>query len=218
MKGEQGAIAMKTRRALFYCLAVLMGGCIPVFSLQPLFTSDELVFDERLLGTWVEDVNEPKDVWQFTRFDADSGDLFGQKLEDPNAYRLQITSNGHRGDLVAVLGNLGDELFLNVFAVKLPGGQTDIEDVNLPYNAMLFVRTHTFFKVEPLDDELKLHFTDDVRFAELLKADPNAVRYEVIDGTPILTATTQELQAFATKYADDERLFATEVLLVRKPK
>ena len=43
---------MRTKKILFYCLAALMGGCVPIMSLRPLFTSEDLVFDEKLLGTY----------------------------------------------------------------------------------------------------------------------------------------------------------------------
>jgi len=44
---------MHAKGVLFYCLAVLLGGCSPVVSRHPLFTQDNVVFEERLLGTWV---------------------------------------------------------------------------------------------------------------------------------------------------------------------
>ena len=46
---------MNTRKLLFYLLAVLLGSCVPVMSLHPLFTKEHLVFEEKLLGTWADD-------------------------------------------------------------------------------------------------------------------------------------------------------------------
>jgi len=59
---------MHAKTNLFYCLVVLLGGCVPVVSLHPLFTEDNLVFEEKLLGTWVNDT-----TWEFARFDAAGG-------------------------------------------------------------------------------------------------------------------------------------------------
>ena len=42
---------MNTRKALFCILALLLGGCLPVMSLHPLYTDDDLVFEEKLLGS-----------------------------------------------------------------------------------------------------------------------------------------------------------------------
>jgi hypothetical protein len=38
----------------------------------------------------------------------------------------------------------------------------------------------------------------------------------VVDDRPVLTASTKELQAFAVKFAADERLFPNELTLQRK--
>ena len=43
---------MKTKKFLFYLLAVFLGGC--VLSLHPLYTEKDLIFEEKLLGTWAK--------------------------------------------------------------------------------------------------------------------------------------------------------------------
>ena len=210
---------MRMKKILFYALAVLMGGCVPIMSLRPLLTSEDLVFDEKLLGTWVQDVNDPSDAWRFTRLDEASIGRLADRIEGEidKAYRLDITDDGaHKGSLVACLVKLGDRHFLDIFADKLPSGQTDVEEAKLPFNAFFLLPTHTFIKVETIADELKLRLTDDEKFQELIEAHPDAVKHEMIDDVPVLTASTRELQAFVAKYADDERLFANEILLRRK--
>lgn len=210
---------MKVKKALFYCLAALLGGCVPIVSLHPLFTSEDLVFDEKLIGTWVEDANDPNDAWRFTRLDEASAGWATDRIADEidKVYRLDITDDGaHRGSLVACLVKLGDQRFLDVFADKLPSGQDDIEKTKLPFNAFFLLPTHTFIKVEVIADKLTLRLTDDEGFKALLEAHPNAVKSEMCDDTPVLTASTKALQAFVTKYANDERLFANEIVLLRK--
>jgi hypothetical protein len=54
---------MKVKKLLFYLLAVFMGGC--VLSLHPLYTENDLIFEEKLLGTWAEEGS--KVTWQFKR-------------------------------------------------------------------------------------------------------------------------------------------------------
>ncbi len=48
---------MNAKKFFFYLLAVLLGSCVPVMSLHPLFNEKDVVFDEKLLGTWVEEPN-----------------------------------------------------------------------------------------------------------------------------------------------------------------
>jgi hypothetical protein len=215
---------MKTKRALFYCLVALLAGCGPVFSLHPLFTKENLVFDEKLLGTWVDDPNESDNTWQFARLDeAAAGNLADEFREDfGKFYRLNVTSKRnnevHRGSLVACLVKLEDRMFLDVFPDQFPSGEQDVEKLPLLYNAFFFVPVHTFLTMEFAGDQLKLRLTDDEKFAKLLEAEPGAVKHETLDDRPILTASTKELQAFVLQHVGDERLFADEVILTRKSK
>ena len=59
---------MKVKKLLFYLLAGLFGGCLPVMSLHPLFTEETIVFEEKLLGIWVDDPNDPETTWEFKQF------------------------------------------------------------------------------------------------------------------------------------------------------
>jgi len=212
---------MKTKRFLFYCLAGLMVGCVPVVSLHPLFTKENIVFEEKLLGTWLEDANDPNSFWEFTRFNVAAAGELPEALKEnaEKLYRLAVSDGeGHKGSFAACLVRLEDRLFLDIFADLFPSGEHDIEQMKLLYNAFLFVPAHTFVRVEFVGDRLKLRLTDDEDFKKLLEAEPNAVRFTEVDDRPVLTASTEELHAFVVKYADDERLFSNERTLMRKGK
>jgi hypothetical protein len=195
---------MKTKKLLFYLLAGLLGGCIPVMSLQPLFTEKDLAFDEKLLGTWV-DANET--MWQFS--DANKPE---------KAYKLIFTDNeGKKGSFIAHLVKLENRLFLDVYPSKLPcGNEDDPNKVEWPYNTLFCIPAHTFIKINSIEPQLKMLRTDDEKMREFLKADPNSVEYTSIEDTPVLTAPTEKLQAFVLKYADDSRVFSEEIVLTRK--
>lgn len=55
---------MRTKKLLFHLLAALLAGCVPVMSLHPLYTDEDVIFEEKLLGTWLDDSN---DTWTFER-------------------------------------------------------------------------------------------------------------------------------------------------------
>ncbi len=211
---------MKTKTFLFYGLAALLAGCGPIFSLQPLFTKENLVFEEKLLGTWVEDFNDPEMTWKFTRFGESTASDFlepWQPDELGKFYRLEVVDKeGHKGSLVACLVKLGDRMFLDIFPDKLPCGEEEIEKAKLVYNGFFFLPVHTFVRVDSIGDRLTMQLTDDDKFKELLQAQPAIVKHEMVDDRPILTASTEELQAFVTKYAGDERVFSNEIVLSRK--
>lgn len=210
---------MKAKKILFYGLVVLLGGCVPVLSLQPLFTRQTLAFDEQLLGTWVDDANAPDTSWQFARLEPAAAEKLPDELEglSEKVYRLSLRDKENRqGTFLAALVKLDGKLFLDVFADKFPSGQEDIEEMALFYNAFFFVRTHTFIKIDAIGPQLKLRLTNDDELQKLIEAEPNAVPFVSADDRIILTAATPVLQAFVTKYADDARVFADEVILERR--
>jgi hypothetical protein len=210
---------MKTKKILFYALAALMGGCIPVLSLQPLYTEDTLVFNEQLIGTWVDDPNDPEVTWHFTRMPYAEAEQLPDLLEQAyeKVYRLKIRDEEMReGRFVAALVSLDGKLFLDVLPDRFPCAEEDIEEMKMFYNAFLFVPGHSFLKVEFAGDQLKLWLTNDDDFQKLIDDKPKAIASAAVEDRIILTAPTRKLQAFVAKYADDERLFADDVTLQRK--
>jgi hypothetical protein len=207
---------MKVRTVVPYCLAVLLAGCVPIVSLHPLFTTETITFEEKLLGTWVEEADKPQVTWEFARLEDGAAERLPEDLKDQAAkcYRVNVADDkGGKGSLVACLVKLQDKLFLDVLPDKFPSGEQNAETMKFTYNAFFFLRVHTFVRVDVLGDQLKLRLTDDEQFKKLLEAEPKAVGYTEADDHVILTASTTELQTFVTKYAGNEKLFPNEVTL-----
>ena len=213
---------MKAKRVMFYCLAGLMVGCVPVVSLHPLFTKQDIVFDGGLLGTWTGDVNNVGAVWEFARFDERLAEGLPKpfRSEFKSFYRLAVSDrDGYKGSLAACLVKLNNRLFLDIFPDKFPSGESDVKQTKLLYNAYFYLPSHTFIRVDSIGgDSLEFHLTDDDEFDKLLDAEPKAIEYTETEERPILTASTNELQAFVTRYADNPHLFPTELTLTRKTK
>ncbi len=212
---------MGTRKLMPYCLSVLLAGCVPVVSLHPLFTRDTIVYEEKLLGTWVEDSNKPQIVWEFAPLEENTAERLPAEMREAiqKCYRVNVVDDkGRKGSFAACLVKLQDKLFLDVLPDKFPSAEQDAEQMKLAYNAFFFVPVHTFARVSSIGDQLKVRLTDDEEFKKLLKAQSKAVRYDMIDDRPVLTASTADLQMFFAKYADDERLFPSDLTLTRKSK
>ncbi|MEN6333091.1 MAG: hypothetical protein ABFE01_02460 [Phycisphaerales bacterium] len=212
---------MNMKRPAFFLGAILLAGCAPIVSLHPLFTKENIVFEEKLVGTWVKDVNNPEVIWKFSRLDESAAKGLLEPWKDviTKFYGLDITDqDGRKGSFAACLVKLGDRMFLDVFADRFPSGEQDVEKAPLAYNAFFFVPVHTFIRVDSIGDQLAIHVTDDDRFKELIQAVPTPVKHEIVDDRPVLTASTNELQEFVTKFATDERLFPNDLTLVRKTK
>ncbi len=176
---------MKTtlKKIAFYILAVLLGGCVP--SLHPLFTDEEIIFDANLVGVWSEP--NSKDSWEF------------KPVVNSKKYEFIYTDDkGKSGKFDACLGKLGSNMFLDIY----PGDPNIMG--NDFYKAHL-IGVHSFMKVEPTKDTLKLRIMNPDNVEKLLKSDPNIIKHEQTDRL-VLTASTKELQAFILTYGSDEKL------------
>lgn len=197
---------MNHKKLLCYLAAVLLGGCVPVMSLHPLFTEEDALFDKKLLGTWVDDPNSPDTTWEFRDIN-----------EPKNAYKLIFTDEeGKKGSFVARLVRLQDKLFLDVYPSELPWDVNDPDKMDWPYNAFFLIPAHTFLKIDSVEPQLKMRLTLESEMKDLLKEEPNAVKHTFVGDRLVLTATTKELRAFILKYADDKRLFTGDLALTRR--
>lgn len=200
---------MRVKKFLFYLLAILLGGCIPVMSLHQLFTEQDLVFEEKLLGTWADDPNKPETTWEFKHL----------KTEDANdkAYQLLFTDKEDRkGSFVAHLVKLDDKLFLDAYPSEVPWEPKDPNRVEWLYNTLFLIPAHTFLKIDSIEPQLKMCWTTEDKMKEMLKENPDAVKHTSVEDRLVMTAPTKELQKFVLKYADDERVFPAKAVLFRK--
>ena len=187
-------------------LAVILGGCVPVISLHPLYTDKDVVVDKKLCGTWTDDPNSPKTTWEF------------KIIDDPkNAYKLTFTDeDGKKGSFVAHLVKLQDKLFMDFYPSALPSDVNDPSKMAWPHNAFFLIAAHTFLKVDSIEPQLKLRLTLESDMKELLMENPGAVEHTSVNDRLVLTGSTKKLQEFILKYADDKRLFTDQMILSRK--
>ena len=186
----------RTKKILFYSLAALLTGCIP--SLHSLYTEKDTVFDERLLGDWLTD--DPKWEWKF------------EKHSDPNSYKLTVTDDEGKGEFIAHLVKLNDMLFIDLY----PGEPQSLKSCDLWQFHVLPV--HTFMKVEQIEPiAAKMRMMNPKKMQEMLENDPNVIKHEIIeDDRIVLTASTNELQEFMKKHANDEDFFSDLLELERQ--
>lgn len=197
---------MKTKKLLFYTIAVILGGCVPVISLHPLYTEKDVVMDKKLYGIWTDDPNSPKTTWEFKTID-----------EPKNAYKLIFTDEeGKKGSFVTHMVKLQDRLFLDIFPSELPWEPEDPNKMDWPYNSLFLIPAHTFLKVDSIEPQLKLRLMMESNMKELLNENPDAVEHTFVGDRLILTGSSKKLQAFVLKYGDDKRVFTDQVILSRK--
>jgi hypothetical protein len=184
---------MSTKKAAFYLLAVMLGGCV-ICSLHPLYTDEELIFEEKLIGKW----SAEDGIWEF-------------RAGEPNTYQMRVLDEGGKeGRFVAHLVNLKDMTFLDIF----PDGEA-IGEPQAFYGFHL-LPTHTFMKVDQIEPKLQLRVMDYDKVSEMLKENPNLLKHEVVEDRIVLTASTEQLQKFAVEYANEVGVFAEATELARR--
>ena len=192
---------MKTKKLFFYLLAGVLVGCVP--SLHPLFTDEDVIFEEKLLGIWAGE-KDSNETWEFQRYGDESG----------KRYKMIYTDKeGKEGGFLATLGRLNSMLFLDLFPGEAEINTNDFYKIHL-------LGVHTFMKIEQIEPMLQMRVMDADKMKEMLESDPNLIKHEVLeeqDSKIVLTASTKELQRFMIEHAEDEGLFggATELKRLR---
>jgi hypothetical protein len=191
-----------------------LGGCLPVASLHPLFNEKDIVFDEKLLGTWVDPNSSSRTTWEFKLVDG-----------HPNTYSLIFSDQeGKKGLFEAYLVKLKKQLFLDVRPSEPPWKSDDPNKLQWEYNVLFLLPAHGFAKVSAhavsgasrIEPQLKLRMAGGDKFKAFLERDPNAVKHTILGERIILTAETRELQEFFSKYGDAE-IYTDEMTLTRRP-
>lgn len=179
------------------CAGVVAAGCIP--SLHPLYTDDDLIFEPALLGTWNNE--EDHDLWTFEQT-AGPGYLLtvtgsDEDPEDPMVFEAHLME-------------LGSHRFLDVSLHDLDG---------LDRFGPHLVPAHSFYRLAIEADALQMVALDEGWLRDKIEAGEITIKHEFVrapsrfgPGTEelfVLTASTEELQAFVTRHADDPEAFRT---------
>ena len=179
--------------AVFAALAVCLAGCVP--SLHPIYTPDQVRFDEGLVGTWTgEDSDES---WVFTS-------------ENQDAYGLVYTdSDGKEGRFEVHRTEADGVGFLDLYPVE-PN-----LDAACLYRCLL-VPVHTFMTVEREGDRLTLAVADLDWLDDYLEEHPDALAHEKLDDGFLLTAQPQALRAFFGGLVKEGKGFGAPMRLTRQ--
>jgi len=194
---------MQTPRKLAICIPiatlVLLCSCVPVLSMRPFYTEKDQTFDPRLLGTWFDPADKDSQGTITIERTAENGhDAYSITLADPSKKPVEKEA------FEAHLFRLEGHLFLDVVQTKVYEGDDDMLILEVP--------AHMLGRVTFDGDVLNLTFLDDDWVKKNLENGNFSIRHESADdGTPLLTATTAELQKFALDHVNDNDAFSVDV-------
>lgn len=219
-----------------FILIVLLTGCLPVDSLNPWYSSKDLVFDQALLGDW-------------KALDGKSGLSFVKMIDGkgPNSYSLEVTEDSGfkikcRGRLFEIEGHR----FLDVvpedweartetYPLRMtPARQGAKIEPNLlrlgSASYMVFSSSpgsgnttnfkaklqpaHWIFRMRLNGKKLKLASIDDDNLRALIEPGTihigNTIFGEGKNKSLVLTAETKDLQRLVLDHVDDETVFTIQ--------
>ena len=161
--------------------ASVLTSCAP--SLHPFFTDKDIVFNDELLGDWI---NDSGDKCKFTRSGA-------------NQYEFLVVDK-EPAKFKARLIKLDGVMYLDLYP-------DDPDRSAGPYLGNI-VLAHTLARVTITKDSISIAMMDGDWLKKLSDRNQLGLAHErLADGAIVLTAPTWELQAFVKKHADDKELF-----------
>jgi len=174
---------------------LFLSGC-GIFSLHPLYHKEDLILNTDLIGTWQNEENE----------DIIVIDTFRNKT-----YEFTIIDGKDTVKFKMGLLELNNQYFIDLFppddCSPLDGGDCYSWENRIKN----YIPAHTFMKFDYIDDEIYLTEFDNDRLIDLFQQNRIRLAHEVIpdddDDYVVITASTNDLQKFITRYANDKDAF-----------
>jgi hypothetical protein len=173
---------------------MILAGCFPPVTLNPIYTEEETVFEPDLVGVWSEE--DSSDQFQFEQTGETAYDLTGSV--DSGV----VFSFGVR------LTRLNGELFMDLYPDYY---DVDIDD----FYKLHLLPVHSFYRIELTTDTLRLFMIDEDWLSKFMESNADATPYEVLAERTVLTGTTGQLQAFVGQLMETEGAFEEAVTLLR---
>lgn len=178
-------------------LIIALPSCT-IFSLHPLYTEEELVMETALEGMW-KDNDDGDEFVYFEQMDEKMYLFRYMELQEGAENELEM------GDTVsfrAGLVQVGEHYFLDLYPYYNDGNNDEAW-----YLFRNFVPTHSFVKIEWDADHVTLYLFDYDRMKKLFEQNRIRIKHEMLEDFIVITASTEELQRFIRKYADDDEAF-----------
>jgi hypothetical protein len=182
-------------RIIIASTILLFTGC-GIFSLHPLYHTDDLIVKTELIGTW-QNGDDGKTLIVIDTLDTDT-------------YYFEIIDGKDTIEFKMGLLELNGQYFIDLFPhdnCSLFDGGDCYSLENMFRN---YIPAHTFMKFDFVNDEIILTEFDNDRLINLFQQNRIRLAHEMPgddEDYVVITASTDELQKFITHYANDDEAF-----------
>jgi hypothetical protein len=195
MKKQNVSVSM-----FLFAVFLLLSSC-GIFSLHPLYHEDDLIYTDNLIGTWLNS-EDHKTV------------IVIDSLQNTNEYSFILIDGSDTVSFKMGLIKLKDQYFIDLFPnddCNLHGGNDDCLALeNLFRN---YIPAHSFMKFDFNEQGFALTEFDSDRLLKLFRENKIRLAHEIPgdkeddDAYVVITASTDDLQKFITRYAYDKDAF-----------
>lgn len=222
---------MHSRASIVSTVIVLsiMGGCIP--SLHPYYTRDTVVIDDNIEGEWTnnnvhhDNQSSTQMIWKFERakdftykLRTSEHKMKGMPLsgmpEGATELKVQRSDSFYILTLTETLLGQENTIFMTVHATTINDQlfldfiPNEIKDKNRQsYFASNFIYGHTLSKVEFDDQQMIMKPLNSEYIESLIKHKKIRLMHEKRGDEIVLTAPSEDLRTFISKYMDDPNIF-----------
>lgn len=190
---------------LFAAFVLILSGC-GLTTLHPIFTPDDLIMDNRLLGKWQNDETS----YLFEPASHVPLSDIPEKLQKFKTKFYVLTTGSEKN--LAFLVKIGPHYFLDVYPIE-----GDAQKAIDPFYKTHNVRMHTVHKLDfDSPTSFRLHNFEDSYLKDLIRKKQLRIAYTDVKKSDsdeeniVITASTKELQQFLLKYGSDANAYDKE--------
>lgn len=210
--------------------ATVLTSCIT--TIQPLVTAKNAVEDDRILGNWTNESSTYNITPMLKSLMADKQIIPSKNnsltialaredsIEFEKMYMVSFNKNGWNYTMAGGLTKINNQLYMDIFPFYADDERENV--MGDPYQSTMdYMPGYTIAKVNIDAGKLTFRFLDGYFIQQQVLAGKIRIKHEYNElfGTFMITASTDEMHSFLSKYGNDERIFPKrEIILTRKAK
>jgi hypothetical protein len=184
---------------LLFAFLTLLSGCL-VSSIHPFFRDKDIVFDPVMTGKWLDGDSS---LWVIEPNMASEG--FMEPESPDQKYSITYFEEPDRsGKFIGTLFRINGVQYVDFYP------DTDEDNCVTELTCWHHFPTHTLARVQFNSDSILLYWFGEEWLSDMLEENRIRIKHETVDlgnnyTRRVLTASTDELQKFIRKYANDPK-------------